>query len=90
MRVINNRVCAARLDRVYISLNLSSKLSRSSITPVGFTDHHCVCMDLIISPGKRIKSYWHFNNNLYETASFLTRFSIFGSAGKIEKQILLL
>lgn len=51
VRVRNNRVCAARLDRFYISKTLSPRLLQCNIYPVGFTDHHLVTVELITSPG---------------------------------------
>ena len=85
VRVINNRVSAARLDRIYISLNLSSRLVHSRITPVGFTDHHFVFIDLIVSPGERTKSYWHFNNKLLQDSKFCVTFEHFWKCWKNKK-----
>ncbi|KAL7374739.1 hypothetical protein ABVT39_006268 [Epinephelus coioides] len=50
VRVHNNTVCAARLDRLYLSKTLSPKLVQCTISPVGFTDHHFINIELILSP----------------------------------------
>ena len=85
VRVSNNRVSAARLDRIYISKNLSSRLVQSGISPVGFTDHHLVSVDLIISPGERVKSYWFFNNKLLQDVHFCQSFEYFWQQWQIKK-----
>ena len=77
VRVNDNRVSAARLDRIYISQSLRSRLTSSSICPVGFTDHHLTMADVSISPGMRCKSYWHFNTKLLQDNTFCQSFELF-------------
>ena len=77
MSVRDNRVTAARMDMFLISQNLRSRLSHSNISPVGFTDHHRVSIELVISPGERVKSYWCFNNKLLQDTAFCQAFEIF-------------
>ena len=77
VRVRNNRVSAARLDRIYISKSLSSRLIKSHINPVGFTDHHYVSVELVISPGERVRSYWSFNSKLLQDRTFCKSFENF-------------
>ena len=64
VRVSNKRLSAARLDRIYIYQNLSSRLIHCHINPVGFTDHHSLNLLLNISSCEKVKSYWLFNNKL--------------------------
>lgn len=85
VRVNKNSVCAARLDRIYISQNLTSRLSHSNISPVGFSDHHLVCSDLVILPGERVKSHWFFNNKLLQDNSFNQSFVLFWQLWKTKK-----
>ena len=85
VRVGNGRVSAARLDRIYISKSLSSRLVHSNISPVGFTDHHFVSIDLILSPGERVKSYWSFNNRLLQDRIFCQSFERFWQQWKTRK-----
>lgn len=76
-RVNDNTVSAARLDRIYISHSLRSTLSDSSITPVGFTDHHLITAVFISSHTQRTSSHWHFNNKLLQEKAFCQNFSLF-------------
>ena len=87
VRVSNNRVSVARLDRVYISRGLSSRLACSNICPVGFTDHHLVAMELITSPGERVRSYWCFNNKLLQDITFCKSFEVFWQQWKLRKPL---
>lgn len=61
---------AARLDRIYISSRLNPGLIYSNISPVGFTDNHFVSIDMVSSPGVRVKSCWAFNNKLLRDSFF--------------------
>uniref|UniRef100_A0A3Q3FCW5 Synaptic vesicle glycoprotein 2C-like n=1 Tax=Labrus bergylta TaxID=56723 RepID=A0A3Q3FCW5_9LABR len=85
VRVNSNRVCAARLDRVYISRTLNPRLIHCNILPVGFTDHHFVSVELIISPGERAKSFWHFNNKLLLDNVFCKNFGCFWDQWQLRK-----
>ncbi len=85
VRVGNSRVSAARLDRFYISQNLSSRLIHSNINPVGFTNHHFVTIDLVSSPGERVKSHWFFNNKLLQDITFCQSFEHFWQQWKRKK-----
>lgn len=77
IKMTDNRVSAARLDRIYMSNHLSSRSIDCFITPVGYTDHHLV--SLIINMSKCIKksSYWHFNTKLLQDLNFCKHFEIF-------------
>ena len=66
----DNSVSAARLDRFYISHNVRLRLVSSVISPVGFSDHHLVTIQIHTSPAKRVKSHWHFNNKLLQDITF--------------------
>ena len=77
VRVNDNRISAARLDRIYLSQSLSSRLTDSSICPVGFTDHHLTMANVSLSPGMRFKSYWHFNTKLLQDNAFCQSFGLF-------------
>uniref|UniRef100_A0A3Q3ERM5 Reverse transcriptase domain-containing protein n=1 Tax=Labrus bergylta TaxID=56723 RepID=A0A3Q3ERM5_9LABR len=85
VRVNSNRVCAARLDRVYISRTLNPRLIHCNILPVGFTDHHFVSVELVISPGERAKSFWHFNNKLLLDNVFCKNFGCFWDQWQLRK-----
>lgn len=42
LKVSDNRVSGARLDRFYLGKNWNNKIMDVSILPVGFSDHHMV------------------------------------------------
>ena len=84
-RVSNNRVCAARLDRIYISQSLSSRLIHCHINPAGFTDHHLVNLHLKISPGGRVQSYWLFSSKLLQDTTFCQHFQFLWKKWKLRK-----
>ena len=71
------RPTAARLDRIYVPETLRSQLIRSSISPVGFSDHHLVVAELLVSPGTRTSTHWHFNNRLLQDRVFCRCFQAF-------------
>lgn len=79
VQVSSHGVRAARLDRIYISKTITSRLAHSLITPVGFTDHHLATMQLVSSPVKRNNSFWHFNVKLLQDRFFCETFKDFWS-----------
>uniref|UniRef100_A0A4W6F6F5 Reverse transcriptase domain-containing protein n=1 Tax=Lates calcarifer TaxID=8187 RepID=A0A4W6F6F5_LATCA len=85
VRVCNNQVCAARLDRIYISETLSPRLISCNINPVGFTDHHLVTVEIAFSSGARAKSCWHFNNKLLLDKVFCQDFERFWNHWRTQK-----
>lgn len=86
----NSRVTAARLDRIYISSSVSSRLMHSNISPVGFTDHHFISIDLVSSLGVRVNSYCFFLIiSSCETAFFVKVLHYFGNIGTWKKTILI-
>lgn len=48
VKVVDGRMSAARLDRFYLSQDLISKLTDSSIRAVGFSDHHLIIVTLLL------------------------------------------
>ena len=52
VRVTDNTIRAARLDRIYTSQSIRSGLVSSSISPVRFNDHHLTTINVCASPGK--------------------------------------
>ena len=77
VKVTDNRISAARLDRIYVPQTLRAKLIKSCIIPVGFTDHHLITVDLCTSTGKTSSSFWRFNNQLIEDRFFCLSFRRF-------------
>lgn len=85
VRVGNNRVSAARLDRLYISQNLISRFIYSNINPVGFTDHHFITIELVSTPGNRVKSQCFFKNKHLQDRTFCQSFELFWQQWEIRK-----
>lgn len=85
VRVSNNRE-AARFDRIYISSSISSTLIHSNISPVGFTDHHFISIEMVSLPGARVKSCWAFNNKHLRYSFFCQSFFFFLATMESEKR----
>lgn len=77
VKITDGRVSAARLDRFYMSGAFIARVINCQIIPVGFTDHHLVVMELILSPTGKPKSFWHFNVKLLHDHSFCENFKLF-------------
>lgn len=85
VRVLNSSISAARLDRIYLSDLFSSRLLRSFIYPVGFTDHHLVTIDVCTSTIARPRTYWHFNTKLIQDRLFSSKFETFWELWRAKK-----
>lgn len=75
--MMDNRVSAARLDRIYVSNHFSSWIIDCLIIPVGFTDHHLVSLTISMSKCIKKSSYWHFNTKLLQDINFCKHFKTF-------------
>lgn len=80
----NNRE-AARFDRIYISSSISSTLIHSNISPVGFTDHHFISIEMVSLPGARFKFCWAFNNKHLRYSFFCQSFNFFWQQWSLKK-----
>lgn len=85
VKVNNNRITAARLDRMYVSKQLSSQIIDCSITLVGFTDHNLVSIAISHSQSSNRSSFWHFNIRLLQDKEFCRYFEIFWQQWKMKK-----
>lgn len=85
LKVSDDRVSAARLDRIYISKCSSNRVVECSFFPVGFSDHHMVLMSLVLSKSSRKSSYWHFNAKLLQDVNFCKHFEGFWECWKKKK-----
>lgn len=77
IKMTDNRVSAARLDRIYMSNHLSSRSIDCCIIPVGYTDHHLVSLTINMSKCTKKSSYWHFNTKLLQDPNFCKHFETF-------------
>lgn len=85
IKVNNNRVTAARLDRIYVSKQLSSQIIDCSIKPMGVTDHTLVSIVISKSQSSNKSSFWHFNIRLLQDKEFCRYFEIFWKQWKMKK-----
>ncbi len=85
LKVNNNRVMATRLDRMYVSRQLSNQIIDCSIIPMGFTDHNLVSVVISKSQSSNKSSFWHFNIRLLQDKSFCRFFEIFWQKWKMKK-----
>ena len=85
VRVSSGAVSAARLDRVYISRSARTLLSRASITPVGFSDHHLVGVELVSQVPPPRPAYWRFRVQLVQDQAFCSAFSLFWKQWRLER-----
>ena len=76
MKISDVRVSAARLDRLYVSASFITRATNCQIVPVGFTDHHLILVDLVLSPTGKPRSSWHFNVKLLQDFKFCENFQI--------------
>lgn len=86
VKVADNKVSAARLDQIYVSDDFSNRIIDCSIFPVGFTDHHLVSLNIIMSQYAKRSSYWHFNNKLLQDVHFCKHFEAFWQHWKLCKR----
>lgn len=77
IKMMDNRVSAARLDRIYVSNHFSSRIIDCLIIPVGFTDRHLVSLTISMSKCIKKSSYWHFNTKLLQDINICKYFETF-------------
>uniref|UniRef100_A0A8K9XWG7 Reverse transcriptase domain-containing protein n=1 Tax=Oncorhynchus mykiss TaxID=8022 RepID=A0A8K9XWG7_ONCMY len=85
IKVHEGRVSTARLDRLYVSEQYCSRVGRCAITPVGFSDHHIVTVDIHLSCPQRSSPYWYFNVKLLHDVMFCDRFLLFWGKWRVTK-----
>lgn len=73
----DNFLSLARLDRFYGFKHQLSLFKKSSIMPVGFSDHSLFFCSLFIKSLKPRSAYWHFNTNLLADGHFREVFKFF-------------
>ena len=85
LKINEGRVSAARLDRLYVSEQYCSRVGKCAITPVGFSDHHIVTVDIHLSCPRRSSPYWYFNVKLLHDVMFCDRFLLFWEKWRVTK-----
>ncbi len=61
LRVCDDRICGARLDRFYLKKTWNNKVMEVCISPNGFSDHHTV---ILVKKTLKCNYYWHLNIKL--------------------------
>jgi hypothetical protein len=74
-----------RLDRLYVSEQYCSRVGKCAMTPVGFSDHHIVTVDIHLSCPRRSSPYWYFNVKLLHDVMFCDRFLLFWEKWRVTK-----
>ncbi len=77
VKILDNRVSAARLDRIYVSKKCNNRVVDCCISPIGFSDHHLIFISVNMEQFPRKSSYWHFNAKLLQDAAFSEYFVAF-------------
>jgi hypothetical protein len=74
-----------RLDKLYVSEQYCSRVGKCAITPVGYSDHHIVTVDIHLSCPRRSSPYWYFNVKLLHDVMFCERFLLFWVQWRVTK-----
>ncbi len=77
VKISNEKVSAARLDRLYVSRNMRNRVLNSTIFPTSISDHKCVTMECTLVKRMHKSYYWHFNAKLLEDEYFCEIFFFF-------------
>lgn len=85
VKVNNERIYAARLDRFYISSNLKNRVVNTEIIPNILSDHKLVTVGFTLSKSVHKSYYWHLNTKLLEDKSFCEDFECFWEKWQIEQ-----
>lgn len=85
VKVNEGRISAARLDRLYVSNSMKSRVIHTAIIPTHFSDHKLITVDCTLISRSNRSSYWHFNVKLLQDKSFCESFKHFWETWKSEK-----
>ncbi|XDV49743.1 hypothetical protein PO909_018933 [Leuciscus waleckii] len=85
LKVNDNRVSGARLDRFYLGKVWNNRVMNTSILPNGFSDHHMVIFDFNLKNMSKPIYYWHFNAKLLQDIHFCDSFVLFWKNWKTRK-----
>lgn len=76
LRVVDNRISGARLDRFYLRKTWNNKVMDTFIRPNGFSDHHMVILDVNLKKTPRSNYYWIFNIKLLQDVFFCEKYKL--------------
>ncbi|KAL6484118.1 hypothetical protein MHYP_G00061630 [Metynnis hypsauchen] len=85
VKVSERRVSAARLDRFYITKADRHRVLNAFMAPSGFSDHHAVILDVLLTRTTNPRSYWRFNVKLIQDEMFCRNFTVFWEGWRMRK-----
>jgi len=85
VRVCNENISAARLDRFYLSYNIRNRVVNVNIIPNAISDHKFITVTVAMEKNTYKSCYWHFNIKLLEDKQFCETFKMFWETWKTEK-----
>ncbi len=86
LRMVDNRISGARLDRFYLKKTWNNKVINTDIRPNGFSDH-MVILDVSLKKTFKSNYYWIFNVKLLQNVSFCEKFKMFWKIWKLKKKL---
>ncbi len=66
IKMTDNRVSAARLDRFYVKKTMSSRIEETRISPSPISDHHLISLKMFLTQTVPYCNYWRFSNKLLD------------------------
>ena len=73
----SDKVSHSRIDRVYSPIDITTKFSKTSITPFAFSDHSSVEVSLILNSCDRGRSSWNFKQALLKDSGYCDQVNVF-------------
>ena len=72
-----NSFIHTRIDKIYISSQLTPFVTKTDILPFSFSDHDLISLTFDLNTQPRGEGYWLFNNNLLDDGIFTTEIESF-------------
>ena len=72
-----NSFIHTRIDKFYISSQLTPLVTQTDILPFSFSDHDLISLTFDLNTQPRGEGYWHFNNSLLDDDIFTTEINRF-------------
>ncbi len=85
VKVSNNEVKGARLDRIYMSRSFNNRVMDAAIIPSGFSDHQIITIDINKKTTFRLQHYWHFNKKILYNKLFCESFTHLWENWRLQK-----
>ncbi len=74
IKMTDNRVSAARLDRFYVKKTMCSRIEETRISPSPISDHHLISLKMLLTQTVPHCNYWRFSNKLLDNFDFHEKF----------------